>query len=68
MRRSLMVKVKSFTSEIKVFQTMRELRKLDDEINKFIVEQKVKKVISVNDACTTDNAGTIGIIRVLAYE
>jgi hypothetical protein len=63
-----MVKVRSFTSEIKVFQTMRELRQLDDEINRFIADQKIKKVISVSDACTTDNAGTIGVIRVLAYE
>jgi uncharacterized protein YaiL (DUF2058 family) len=63
-----MVKVRSFTSEIKVFQTMRELRQLDDEINRFIADQKIKKIVSVSDACTTDNAGTIGVIRVLAYE
>jgi hypothetical protein len=63
-----MVKVKSFTSEIKVFQTMRELRQLDDEVNRFIADQKIKKVISVSDACTTNNAGTIGVIRILAYE
>ena len=63
-----MVKVKTFTSEIKVFQTMRELRQLDDEVTRFINEPPVKKVISVNDACTTDNAGTIGIIRVVTYE
>jgi hypothetical protein len=63
-----MVKVKSFTSEIKVFQTMRELRQLDDEINRFIADQKIKKVVSVSDSCTTDKEGTIGVIRVLAYE
>ena len=64
-----MVKVKSFTSEIKVFQTMRELNKLDEQVNQFIAEQKIKKVISVSDACTTDTAGsTIGIIRVICYE
>jgi uncharacterized protein YaiL (DUF2058 family) len=63
-----MVKVKSFTTEIKVFQTMRELRQLDEEINRFITEQKIKKVISANDCCTTDASGTIGIIRVLTYE
>jgi hypothetical protein len=64
-----MVKVKSFTNEIKVFQTMRELKALDEEVNKFIEEQKIKKVISVSDTCTTDNTGsTIGIIRVIAYE
>ena len=63
-----MVKVKSFTSEIKVFQTMRELKQLDDEVTRFIADQKVKKVISVSDACTTNKEGTIGVIRVIAYE
>ena len=63
-----MVKVKSFTTEIKVFQTMRELRKLDDEVNKFIVDQKIKKVVAVSDCCTTDASGTIGLIRVLTFE
>jgi hypothetical protein len=64
-----MVKVKSFTSEIKVFQTMREINQLDELVNKFLAEQKVKKVISVSDCCTTDNSGgTIGIVRLVTYE
>jgi hypothetical protein len=64
-----MIKVKSFTSEIKIFQTMRQLRQIDDQINKFILDQQIKKVISVSDTCTTDNAGsTIGIIRVITYD
>jgi hypothetical protein len=38
-------------------------------VNRFIVENKVKKVVSVNDTTTTDNTGaTIGLIRVLTYE
>lgn len=64
-----MLKIKSFTNEIKVFQAMRELKQLDEEVNKFIAEQKIKKLISVSDTCTTDNTGsTIGIIRVISYE
>ncbi len=64
-----MVKVKTFTSEIKIFQTMRELNQLDEQVNKFIAEKGIHKVISVSDACTTDDNGeTIGIIRTLAYE
>ncbi len=64
-----MIKVKSFTNEIKVFQTMRELKQLDEEVNKYIAEQKIQKLISVSDTCTTDNTGsTIGIIRVISYE
>ncbi|MDP6685440.1 MAG: hypothetical protein QGI05_00645 [Candidatus Omnitrophota bacterium] len=64
-----MVKVKSFTSELKIFHAKNELDALDATVSKFIEENKVKKVISVSDACTTDpKEGTIGIIRVLTYE
>jgi hypothetical protein len=57
-----MVKVKTFTSEIKIFHTMQELKQLDEQVN-------IKKVISVSDACTTDDKGaTIGILRTLTYE
>jgi hypothetical protein len=64
-----MIKVKTFTSEIKVFQTVREIGQLDDKVNGFLAESGIKKVISVSDACTTDNTGaTIGIIRVVTYD
>ncbi len=64
-----MTKVKTFASEIKIFHTMGELGQLDEQINKFISDNGIQKVISVSDTCTTDNTGaTIGIIRVLAYE
>ncbi len=62
-------KVKTFTTELKIFQTIRELEILDENVNRFIAENKVKKVVSVNDTTTTDNTGaTIGLIRVLSYE
>ena len=62
-------RVKTFTTEIKIFQTIKELKILDDKVNRFIVNNKVKKVVSVNDTTTTDNTGaTIGLIRVLTYE
>lgn len=63
-----MVKVKTFASPLKIFHARKELEGLDDMVNKFIAENKVQKVISVSDACTEDNSGTIGVIRVLAYE
>ena len=64
-----MVKVKTFANELKIFHTMGELKELDEQVNKFISANGVKKVISVSDVCTTDATGaTIGIIRVLAYE
>ena len=62
-------RVKSFTTELKIFQTIKELETLDNRVNGFIAENKVKKVISVNDTTTTDNTGaTIGLILVLTYE
>lgn len=62
-------KVKTFTNELKIFQTMKELKVLDEQVNRFIDENKVKKVISVSDTTTADNTGaTIGLIRVLVYE
>lgn len=63
-----MVKVKTFASPLKIFQARKELDDLDTMVNNFIEENKVQKVISVNDACTSDGSGTIGVIRVLAYE
>ena len=64
-----MIKVKTFTSEIKVFQTVREIGQLDDRVNSFLAESGIKRVISISDACTTDNTGaTIGIIRAVTYE
>jgi hypothetical protein len=62
-------KVKTFTTELRVFQTMKELNTLDNQVNQFIAENKVKKVVSVSDTTTTDSSGaTIGLIRVLTYE
>jgi len=61
--------VKTFTNELKIFEAMRELAALDDQVNRFIKEKKVKKVIAVSDTTTTDNTGSsIGLIRVLLYE
>jgi len=62
-------KVKTFTNELKVFHAMKELAALDEQVNRFIADNKVKKVISVSDTTTADNTGaTIGLIRVLVYE
>ena len=64
-----MIKVKTFTSPLRVFHTKEELDNLDNMVNQFIVDSNVSKIISVSDACTTDDSGaTIGLIRVVAYE
>ena len=64
-----MVKVKTFTSPLKVFQVKEELENLDRMVNRFIKENNVQRVASVSDTTTTDDTGaSIGIIRVLTYE
>ncbi len=64
-----MVKVKTFTMPLKIFETVRELESLDEQVNRFISEKGTKKVISASDTTTTDATGaTIGIIRVVTYE
>jgi len=64
-----MIKVKTFTSPLKIFQTRQELQDLDEQVNQFIRENNVTNVISVSDEGTTDDSGaTIGIIRVITYE
>lgn len=64
-----MIKVKTFQTPIEILKTTRELARLDEDVNKFIAENRVTRVISVSDATTSDNTGaTIGLVRVLAYE
>jgi hypothetical protein len=66
---AVMYKVKSFTTEIKIFETRKELEKLDQMVNDFIAANKVTKLKSVSDCCTTDDSGaTIGIVRTIAYQ
>jgi len=63
------IMVRTFATEVKIFQTMKELEALDEKVNRFIFQNKVKSVVSVSDTATTDDTGaTIGLVRVLAYE
>jgi len=64
-----MVKVKTFGSQLKIFHVKEELEELDKTVNEFIEKNKIKKVISVSDSTTANvDGGTIGVIRVVAYE
>ncbi len=64
-----MVKIKTFTMPLKIFETIRELEALDEQVNNFISQKGIKKIICAGDACTTDaNGATIGVIRVVVYE
>ena len=63
------MKVKTFASPLKIFQARKELEELDRMVNTFIEENNVQRIVSVSDACTTDDSGaSIGLIRVVAYE
>jgi hypothetical protein len=62
-------KVKSFGMELRPMKAMGELRALDEQVNRFVAENGVKRIVSVSDSATTDDKGeTIGIVRVVAYE
>ncbi len=64
-----MIKVKSFTTPIKIFATIRELTELDEAVGKFLADEKAKAVYSVSDSTTAGDTGeTIGLIRVVAYD
>jgi peroxiredoxin len=63
-----MIKVKTFTNELKALHAMQEIHDLDNQVNQFIQENNIKNVMSVSDACTEGKGSTIGIIRVLTYE
>jgi len=50
------MKVKTFASPLRIFKAKGELDELDKMVNKFLEDNNVKKVVSVSDACTTDEA------------
>lgn len=63
-----MVKVKTFTTPLKIFHTHQELDDLDAQVNGFLEEGGISQVISVSDTTTTGESGeTIGLIRVVTY-
>jgi hypothetical protein len=63
-----MIKVKTFTSPLKVFHVKEELEQLDQTVNLFLEQNNIQQVISISDTTTTDDTGaSIGIIRVVAY-
>ncbi len=63
-----MIKVKTFTTSIQMFATVRELQELDDRVTAFLNDENVDAVYSVSDATTVGEKGeTIGLIRAVAY-
>jgi hypothetical protein len=63
-----MIKVKTFTTPIKIFATVREIQELDEQVTTFLNEEGADKVFSVSDSTTAgENGETIGLIRTVAY-
>ena len=64
-----MVKVKTFSTQLRIFHVQEELDTLDKTVNEFIKKNKIKKIVSVSDSSTANiDGGTMGLIRVVAYE
>ncbi len=64
-----MIKVKTFTSQLKIFNMMKELGEIDNAVNDFIASNDIHTVVSTSDEITTGTDGeTVGIIRVLTYD
>lgn len=63
-----MIKVKTFTTQLKIFHARQEIEDLDRAVNEFLAAGGIRDVVSVNDAITTGEKGeAIGIVRVVAY-
>jgi len=63
-----MIKVKTFGEPLKPFKAQMEMNELDAQVNDFIAQNNIEKVISLSDSATTEEGNTIGLVRVLVYE
>ena len=71
-----MAKVKTFSSQLKIFHVHEELEALDKAVNEFIEQNNIGKIISVSDSSTVNAVDEYAIkhfeamclIRVVAYE
>lgn len=63
-----MIKVKTFGEPLQPFKAQMEMNELDEQVNDFIAQNNIQKVISLSDSATTEDGNTIGLVRVLVYE
>ena len=63
-----MIKVKTFGEPLQPFKAQMEMNELDAQVNDFIAQNNIEKVISLSDSATTEEGNTIGLVRVLVYE
>jgi len=62
-------KVKTFGTDMKVFQVHKELERLDRDVNEFFGKRPEATLVGVSDMPVSDDRGaTIGMVRVVAYE
>lgn len=63
-----MYKVKTFGTDMRVFQVHKELAHLDDEVNRFFADRPKAELVGVSDMPVADDKGaTMGMVRVVAY-
>ena len=64
-----MLKVNTFTSQIRIFHTIEELAELDRQVNEFLAAGSIRRLAGLSDAIVTgDNGQSIGIVRTIAWE
>lgn len=64
-----MIRVKTFATPIRIFETMHELHELDEQVAAFLAAERAATVLSMSDTATTgEPGGTIGLIRSVVYE
>lgn len=64
-----MIRVKTFTTQLRIFHAMHEIADLDRAVNDFLAKEGIRTVVSVGDSVTAGGDGkSIGILRVVAYE
>jgi hypothetical protein len=68
-RRTVMIKVKTFATPIRIFETVRELEELDARVADFLNAEEAEAVYGISDTATTGAEGeTIGLVRTVVYE
>jgi hypothetical protein len=64
-----MIKVKTFATPIRIFETVRELDELDTRVADFLNAEEAEAVYGISDTTTTGSDGeTIGLVRTVVYE
>ena len=64
-----MIKVKTFSTPLKIFAVAQELEELDRDVAAFLSAEGARTVYAMSDSATTGDSGeTIGLVRSVIYE